>query len=88
MSDDQRRRPDPVRWIWYTFGGALGPRYHQWVLHDALAQVPPLGALVILVLGFGWITCAALIGGLVMALIYSAAYIDQTRRALPAWPTG
>jgi hypothetical protein len=41
-------------------------------------QVAPLGALMILVLGFGWITCSALIGGLVMALIYSAAYIDQS----------
>jgi Family of unknown function (DUF5313) len=91
VKEDQRRRPDPGRWIWYTFGGALGPRYRQWVLHDvtcrarwvrqvarAVVQVAPLGALMILVLGFGWITCSALIGGLVMALIYSAAYIDQS----------
>jgi hypothetical protein len=91
MNEDQRRRPDPVRWIWYTFGGALGPRYREWVLHDAtcrtrwvrqvartLVQVAPLGALLILVLGTGWITCTALTGGLVMALIYSAAYIDQS----------
>jgi hypothetical protein len=91
MKEDQQRRPDPVRWIWYTFGGALGPRYREWVLHDvtcrarwvrqvarAVVQVAPLGALMILVLGFGWITCTALIGGLVMALIYSAAYFEQT----------
>ena len=32
--EGQRRRPDPLRWIWYAFGGALGPRYRQWVLHD------------------------------------------------------
>jgi Family of unknown function (DUF5313) len=32
--EGHRRRPDPLRWIWYAFGGALGPRYRQWVLHD------------------------------------------------------
>jgi hypothetical protein len=25
-------RPDPPRWLWYTFGGTLGPRYSEWVL--------------------------------------------------------
>jgi hypothetical protein len=67
MNDDQRRRRDPVGWIGSTFGGALGPRYRQWVLHDvtcrtrwvrqvarAVVQVAPLGALVTLVLGFGY----------------------------------
>jgi hypothetical protein len=44
----------------------------------AVVQVAPLGALVTLVLGSGWITCTALIGGLVMALIYSVAYFDQS----------
>ncbi|HXA88634.1 MAG TPA: DUF5313 family protein [Mycobacterium sp.] len=91
MQQDQRRRPDPLRWIWYTFGGGLGPRYRQWVLHDltgptrwvrqmarAVVQVAPLGALLFLVLGFGWITWVALLGGLVMALIYSVAYFDTS----------
>ena len=32
-NDRQRPRPDLLRWIWYAFGGALGPRYRQWVLH-------------------------------------------------------
>jgi hypothetical protein len=91
MQQDQRGRPDPLRWIWYTFGGGLGPRYRQWVLHDltgptrwvrqmarAVVQVAPLGALLFLVLGFGWITWVALLGGLVMALIYSVAYFDTS----------
>src|SRR5258705_11393500 len=90
MAQDWRRRPGPLRWIWYTFGGQLGPRYRQWVLHDltgptrwvrqlarAFVQVAPVGALLFLVLGFGWITWGALIGGLVMAWLYSVAYIDQ-----------
>jgi hypothetical protein len=91
MQQDQRGRPDPLRWIWYAFGGGLGPRYRQWVLHDltaptrwvrqmarAVVQVAPLGALLFLVLGFGWITWVALLGGLVMALIYSVAYFDTS----------
>jgi len=56
--------PSPTRWI------------RQ--LARAFVQVAPLGALLFLVLGFGWITWVALIGGLVMALIYSVAYIDQS----------
>ena len=85
----QQRRPDPLRWIWYTFGGALGPRYRQWVLHDltgptrwlrqlarAVVQVAPLAAVVLLALGFGWIAWVGVGCGLVLALIYSAAYFD------------
>jgi hypothetical protein len=82
-------RPDPLRWIWYAFGGALGPRYRQWVLHDltcrtrwerqlarAVVQVVPLAALVLLALGFGWIAWVGVGCGLVLALIYSTAYFD------------
>jgi hypothetical protein len=39
LDDGQRRRPDPLRWIWYAFGGALGPRYRQWVLHSRAVLV-------------------------------------------------
>ena len=62
--DGQRGRPDPLRWIWYALGGALGPRYRQWVLHDltcrtrwerqivrAVVQVVPLALVLLLVLG-------------------------------------
>lgn len=31
-------RPDPVRWLYYAFGGRLGPRHAQWVLHDLTAR--------------------------------------------------
>ncbi|HEX3829136.1 MAG TPA: DUF5313 family protein [Sporichthyaceae bacterium] len=27
-------RPGPLRWLFYAYGGRLGPRYAQWVLHD------------------------------------------------------
>jgi hypothetical protein len=86
----QRGRPDPLRWVWYAFGGVLGPRYRQWVLHDltcrtrwerqlirAVVQVAPLAAVVLLALGFGWIAWVGVGCGLVLAMIFSLAYIDQ-----------
>ena len=89
--DGQRRRPDPLRWIWYAFGGALGPRYRQWVLHDltcrtrwerqiarAVVQVVPLALVLFLVLGFGWVVWVGVGCGLVLALIYSTAYFDSS----------
>jgi hypothetical protein len=88
-ADGRRRRPDPLRWTWYAFGGSLGPRYRQWVLHDltcrtrwerqlarAVVQVVPLAAVVLLALGFSWIAWVGVGCGLVLALIYSAAYFD------------
>ena len=29
------RRPGPLRWVWYAFGGGLPARYREWVLYDA-----------------------------------------------------
>jgi hypothetical protein len=100
----QRRRPDPLRWIWYAFGGALGPRYRQWVLHDltcrtrwerqiarAVVQVMPLAVVLLLALGFGWIVWVGVGCGLVLALIYSAAYFDSSadyRLAKHNYPPG
>src|SRR5271154_1113002 len=87
--DAAPRRPDPVRWIWYAFGGTLGPRYRQWVLQDltgrarwgrqivrAVLQVAPLAAALLLTLAFGWIAWVGVGCGLVLALIYSLAYFD------------
>jgi hypothetical protein len=84
-------RPDPPRWIWYTFGGRLGPRYSGWVLRDttgrtrwlrqavrAVAQVTLLAAVVLPVLGLGVIAWAGVLLGVLLALWYSLAYIDQT----------
>jgi hypothetical protein len=55
------RRPDPVRWVWYAFGGRLPTRYREWVHHDlttrtwfvrfllrSLIQVTPLVVLIVL----------------------------------------
>lgn len=85
------RRPNPLLWLWYTFGGSLGPRYGQWVLHDttcrtrwlrqaarAVVQVAPFAALVLTVAAkSNWLTWAAIGLGLLLALWYSLAYIDS-----------
>jgi fatty acid desaturase len=44
----------------------------------AAVQVAPLAAVVLLALGFGWIAWVGVGCGLVLALIYSVAYIDQS----------
>lgn len=85
------RRPDPLRWLWYTLGGSLGPRYRDWVLRDltgrsrwtrqivrAAVQVVPLAAVLLLTLGTVWITWVGVICGFVLALIYSVVYLDQS----------
>src|ERR1700752_2414488 len=84
-------RPNPLLWIWYTFGGSLAPRYRQWVLHDttartrwlrqilrAVVQVVLPAAVVLAVLGVTWIVWAAVGLGLLLALWYSLAYTDST----------
>lgn len=32
------KRPNPVWWLWYAFGGKLPMRYREWVLHDATTR--------------------------------------------------
>jgi Family of unknown function (DUF5313) len=84
-------RPDPVRWLSYTFGGTLGPLYHGWVLHDTTTrtrwlrqivrgtvQVVPPALVILAVLPFSWLTGASIVLGLLLALWYSVAYINQT----------
>jgi hypothetical protein len=84
-------RPNPPRWLWYTFGGTLGPRYSGWVLRDttcrtrwlrqavrAVAQVTLPAAVILPVLGFSAIIWAGVGLGVLLALWYSLAYIDQT----------
>lgn len=86
----QRRRPGPLRWIWYAFGGSLGPRYREWVLRDltcrtrwgrqlirGVVQVSPVAVVLLLMLGFEWMSDVGVGCGLVLGLIYSAAYFDQ-----------
>lgn len=34
-----RKRPNPVLWLYYQYGGTLPARYREWVLHDATSRV-------------------------------------------------
>ena len=83
--------PDPARWLWYTFGGTLGPIYRKWVLHDSTTrtrwwrqalrgtvQIVPLALVMLAVMPFSWLTGASIVLGLLLSLWYSLAYINQT----------
>lgn len=91
MDSRQTLRPGPLRWIWYAMGGALGPRYREWVLRDVTCpsrwlrqivrtevQVIPLAVLLPVILGTNWITWFGVACGVVLALIYSVADFDQS----------
>lgn len=91
MNDKPFHRPDPLRWLWYTYGGTLAPRYQQWVLHDLTARsrwwrqvartmmtLLPFAVCGVLLTRPVWIAATAVLGGVCIALIYAAAYIDQS----------
>jgi Family of unknown function (DUF5313) len=87
-------RPNPVQWIRYTFGGTLRPINRGWVLRDvtcrtrwlrqtvrAVVQVAPPAAAVAIVLsrlGFGLVALGGVACGVLLAVLYSLAYIDQS----------
>lgn len=37
-----RKRPSPVRWLWYAAGGRLSDAHREWVLHDVTARTWPV----------------------------------------------
>ncbi len=96
-------RPNALQWIRYVYGGRLPDRYREWVLHDitcrtwaarhlarALVQVSP-GLLLLLLPGPLWISAMALLGGVIMALWYSASAMVETcehRLAKHGYPLG
>ena len=85
-------RPNPWQWLKYLFGAGLPPELHAWVLHDvtsptwALRQVARtlllLAPLIVVVLlvppGPFWIRGMAALGGLLLGLIFSIAYMSET----------
>jgi hypothetical protein len=100
-----RSRPNPLQWVWYAFGGGL-PRYlAPWVLADttgrtwiwrhvarAVVQLLPVMALCVLVppvpLAY---RLSAAFGGLLLALLFSAAFMTETiehRVAKAGYPPG
>ena len=99
------RRPHPLWWLWYAFGGGLPARYAPWVLHDvttrtwalrhvlrAVTQIAPfVAAIVVFVPGPLWLRCCSALGGAIMGMIFSVAYVYETaeHRAVKAgYPAG
>jgi hypothetical protein len=91
-SGEKLRRPDPVRWFWYALGGALPHRFSPWVLHDtttrtwalrhvlrSLVQLAiPIGLVLLFVPGAFWIRGMAALGGILLGLFFSLAYMPET----------
>ncbi len=85
-------RPNPVQWLWYAMGGGLPRELSAWVLHDtttrtwglrhivrALVQLAvPIAVVLLVVPGPFWIRAMAALGGLIMGLIFSIAYMPET----------
>jgi len=105
MAEQTIVRPNPVRWLWYALGGGLPEVHRGWVLHDtttrtwglrhvarALVQLAvPIALVLLLVPGPFWIRSMAALGGLIMGLIFSIAYMTETtehRLVKAGYPAG
>jgi hypothetical protein len=88
----QHSRPTVLQWIWYAYGGGLPRELAPWVLHDtttrtwvlrhlarAVVQLTPFIAvcLAAIPVQFGYRLSAAA-GGLLLALMFSVAYMTET----------
>jgi len=85
-------RPAPHRWIGYAFGAGLPERNRGWVLHDTttgtwwlrhlsrtLVQLAVPVALLAVLLPAPWgLRLACVLGGVILALIFSLAYMSET----------
>nr|WP_208383013.1 DUF5313 family protein [Modestobacter marinus] len=98
-------RPNPVQWLWYAYGGGLPPSLSDWVLEDttrrswvwrhlarALVQLAPVLLLCLLLPPVPFdIRLTATLGGVVIGLLFSVAYMTETteHRAVKAgWSPG
>jgi hypothetical protein len=68
------RRPNPVQWVRYAYGGRLPDRYREWVLHDATSRTWLLRfALKIVVEALPWLVGGFLVLTLLTPLPMTAA---------------
>jgi hypothetical protein len=105
MERSTRRRPGPVRWLLYAFGAGLPAEHRDWVLHDLTTRTWPLRQLlrsIVQVLPFAvvlaallpgelWVRVLAVVGGVLVGMIYAFAYLYETteHRAIKAgFPRG
>lgn len=85
-------RPGVLRWLWYAMGGGLPERHSSWVLHDTttaswgyrhvlragVQMAVPIALVLLLVPGPFWIRGMTALGGLLLGLIFSFAYMTET----------
>ena len=88
----RRLRPGPLQWVWYALGGGLPRELSPWVLADttrrtwvwrhlarALVQLFPLLVVCVLVVPVPLAyRLSAAAGGVVLALLFSLAYMTET----------
>jgi hypothetical protein len=85
------KRPNPIQWVWYAFGGGLPEDRREWVLHDFTAKTRFLRHLarsmvLIAPLVVGWLFVPASLGlrlaivlmGVLVGLFYSFVYMDES----------
>jgi hypothetical protein len=86
-----RVRPGPLRWIAYALGTGLPERHRAWVLYDTttrtwvwrhvtrtLVQLAvPIALVLLLVPGAFWIRAMAALGGLILGMAFSLAYMTE-----------
>jgi hypothetical protein len=91
-ANGQIRRPGPHWWLWYALGGGLPARNSTWVLHDttvgtwALRHVArglvqlavPIALVLLFVPGPFWIRAMAALGGVLLGMFFSVAYMPET----------
>ncbi|MBT0567780.1 DUF5313 family protein [Williamsia sp. CHRR-6] len=88
----QRRRPGVVEWIRYCFGRRLPDDLRDWVLRDltgrnsyvrhlirGMVPLTPMYAAFLLFPGALWLRLAMVALALILALLFSAAYMEQNR---------
>ena len=98
-------RPTPWQWLRYAYGARLPSELNTWVLHDItcttwigrhvvrsfLQMAPLIAVILILVPGPFWIRGVAVLGGIIMGLIFSLGYMVETaehRLVKAGYPAG
>lgn len=85
------KRPNPVQWVWHTFGGGLPEHLHPWVLRDVTAktrvfrhllrsmvQVSPLVVFWLFVPAPLGLRLALVLMGMIVGLFYSFCYQEES----------
>lgn len=99
-----KRRPNPVRWLWYALGGRLPDRHREWVLHDTTSRtwvwrhaarstvlVGPLMLVWLLLPGAILLRLSLVLMAGLVGYFYSFAYMEEAaenRLAKHGYPRG